>query len=121
MKTIVLVDDSPTILMSLSAVLGKAGYTPLTFSNGPSALAHLRGSKVDLVITDLNMPEMDGITLVGEIRKLGTCRFLPILLLTTESQQEKRAQARAAGATGWLVKPVGAEALLDVLKKVLPA
>ena len=121
MKSILLVDDSPTILMSMESVLTKAGYQISKAGDGDVALAQLQvAGKTDLMITDLNMPNMDGITLIRETRKLAARRFMPILMLTTESQAEKRADAKAAGATGWLVKPVGASDLLGVLKQVLP-
>ena len=121
MKSILLVDDSPTILMSMESVLTKAGYQISKAGDGDVVLAQLQvAGKTDLMITDLNMPNMDGITLIRETRKLAARRFMPILMLTTESQAEKRADAKAAGATGWLVKPVGASDLLGVLKQVLP-
>jgi two-component system chemotaxis response regulator CheY len=119
-KTILLVDDSPTMLLSMSAVLTRGGYSALQAPSGDAALARLRTHQVDAVITDLNMPGMDGIALVRELRRLPAYRTVPLLLLTTESSPERRTAARAAGATGWLVKPVGGEELLLVLKKVLP-
>lgn len=121
MKTILLVDDSPTILLSMESVLTRAGYSVSKAGDGCQALTHLQsGSAADLMITDLNMPNMDGITLIRETRKVSGRRFMPILMLTTESQQAKRDEAKAAGASGWLVKPVGAADLLAVLKQVLP-
>lgn len=120
MKTVLLVDDSPTILLSLSALLTQAGYAAVQAPSAAAALAKLRVTQPSLVITDLNMPGMDGIDLIRNIRKLPGCRFFPILMLTTESQAEKRAEARAAGATGWLVKPVLGDDLLKVLEKVVP-
>lgn len=121
MKMMLLVDDSSTLLMSVSGILAKAGYGVETAKSGPEALAKIKkGVKPDLVITDLNMPEMDGIALIKELRKTAATRFTPILMLTTESQQAKRADAKAAGATGWLVKPVTAPDLLGVVKQVVP-
>jgi len=120
MKTVLLVDDSPTILLGLSTLLSQAGYASVQASGGAEALAKLSSSRPDLVITDLNMPGMDGIELIRAIRKLPAFRFLPVLMLTTESQAEKRAEARAAGATGWLVKPVQGAELVKVLEKVVP-
>ena len=120
MKTVLLVDDSPTILLSMSSVLTQAGYASVQAPNAAAALAKLKFTKPDLVITDLNMPGMDGIELIRNIRKLPGLRFVPILMLTTESQPEKRAEARAAGATGWLVKPVLGDDLVKVLEKVVP-
>jgi len=120
MKTILLVDDSATLLMSMQAILKKAGYAVETATGGDAALRKLQTLKPNLMITDLNMPGMDGITLIREVKKQPAFRFMPVLMMTTESQQEKRTEARTAGATGWLVKPVQPEQLLEVLKKLLP-
>ncbi len=120
MKRIFLVDDSATILMSLEGILKKAGFEVDKAGNGQQALDSLRQGKPDLMITDLNMPGMDGISLIREVRKLPGMRFMPILMLTTESQQSKRQEAKAAGATGWLVKPVQPDDLLRVIRQVLP-
>ncbi|CDH46873.1 response regulator [Candidatus Contendibacter odensensis] len=121
MKTIFLVDDSATMLMSLSEILQKAGFTVQTAADGADALSQFKaGAKPDLVITDQNMPGLTGIELIRETRKLPTFRFTPILMLTTESQQAKRQEGKAAGATGWLVKPVAGKDLLGVIKQVLP-
>jgi two-component system, chemotaxis family, chemotaxis protein CheY len=120
MKTILLVDDSATILISISNILSKAGYGVEKAANGQEALVKFQGgAKIDLMITDLNMPGMNGIDLIKEVRKLPACRFMPILFLTTESQQSKRAEAKAAGATGWLVKPATADELLNTVKLVV--
>lgn len=121
MKTIFLVDDSTTMLMSLSEILQKAGFNVETAADGWSALNRLKdGLKPDLMITDQNMPGLTGIELIRETRKLPAFRFTPILMLTTESQQAKRQEGKAAGATGWLVKPVAGKDLLGVIKQVLP-
>ncbi|CAK0776154.1 Chemotaxis protein CheY [Azospirillaceae bacterium] len=121
MKTIFLVDDSPTLLMSMESVLTKAGFQIKKANSGEAAVEQLRGGlKPDLVITDLYMGAMNGIELIKAIRKMSPFRFTPILMLTTESQQDKRADAKAAGATGWLVKPVQPNDLLKVIKQVVP-
>jgi len=120
MKKVLLVDDSRTLLMSMEGVFRKAGWEVRTAGGGEEALAALATYRPDLVITDLNMPGMDGITLIKRIRQLPGCRFLPILMLTTESLQAKRQEAKAAGATGWLVKPVQATALMEVVRRVVP-
>jgi two-component system chemotaxis response regulator CheY len=120
MKTILLVDDSTTLLMSMKAILEIGGYTVETATGGDAALKKLVTLKPAILITDLNMPGMDGITLIKEVKKNPAFRFMPVLMMTTESQQEKRTEARTAGATGWLVKPVKPEELLAVLKKLLP-
>ncbi len=120
MKTILLVDDSSTLLISMKAIIEKAGFTVETALSGSLALIKLQTLKPNLMITDLNMPVMDGITLIKEVKKLPACRFMPVLVMTTESQQTKRNDARAAGALGWLVKPVKPEELLAVIKKIIP-
>ena len=120
MTTVMLVDDSPTMLMSIQSVLAKAGMKVETAKDGQEALDRLKaGLKPNLIISDVNMPRLDGISFVREARKAGL-RFVPILMLTTESEQKKRDEAKQAGATGWLVKPVQPEALLGVVRQVLP-
>lgn len=119
-KTIFLVDDSATILLSISNILQKAGYSIEKASNGEEALKKFNsGAKIDLLMTDLNMPGMNGIELIKEVRKLPNYKFMPILFLTTESQQSKKAEAKAAGASGWIVKPATADELLNTIKLVL--
>jgi len=120
MTTVMVVDDSEVILMSVSGILTKNKMTAVTAKNGQDALGKLGAGKPNLIITDLNMPQMDGITFIQKAKALPGMRFVPILMLTTESDTAKRAQAKAAGATGWLVKPVGAEQLIGVIKQVLP-
>jgi two-component system chemotaxis response regulator CheY len=121
MKTIMLVDDSATMLMSMESLLKKAQFGTQTAPNGEHALELLkRGAKPNLIITDLNMGAMNGIELIREARKIAALRFVPMLMLTTESQTAKRTEAKAAGASGWLVKPVDGAALLSVLGQLLP-
>ena len=120
-KRIMLVDDSVTMLMSVRTNLEMSGFTVETAEDGVKALAKLKsGYKPDLIITDINMPNMGGIELIQQVRGLPGFRFIPILALTTESQQGKRDEAKRLGATGWLVKPVGGADLLQVIKQVLP-
>ena len=120
MKTIFLVDDSATILLSISNILAKAGYATEKAANAEEALRKLQtGIKIDLMITDLNMPGMNGIDLIKEVRKLPTYKFVPILFLTTESQQSRKLEAKAAGASGWIVKPATADELLNTIKLVI--
>lgn len=122
MKPVMLVDDSPTMLASLGFVLSQAGVPVEKAASAEEALVRLRtGLALRALITDFHMPGMNGAALVRETRKLTAYRFLPILVLTTESEQSRRDEARAAGATGWLVKPVPPEKLLDVLRQVAPA
>ncbi|MBL8445155.1 MAG: response regulator [Zoogloeaceae bacterium] len=120
MKTIFLVDDSATILLSISNILSKAGYGVEKAANAAEGLKKFQaGVKVDLLITDLNMPGMNGIEFIKEVRKLPNYRFMPILFLTTESQQSKKVEAKAAGASGWIVKPASADDLLNTIKLVM--
>ncbi|MCX7177804.1 MAG: response regulator [Proteobacteria bacterium] len=120
MKTILLVDDSATILLSISNILSKAGYAVEKANCAAEGLKKFAaGLKIDLLITDLNMPGMNGIEFIKEVRKLPNYKFMPILFLTTESQQAKRLEAKAAGASGWLVKPATADELLDTIKLVV--
>jgi len=114
-----IVDDSATVLMSLSAVLTKNGFTVATATDGQDALAKLGTVMPDLIICDIKMPRMDGIVFVQEVRKRAGLRFTPILMLTTVTDPAKRQAAKAAGATGWLVKPVTPDALLTVIRQVV--
>lgn len=119
-KTALIVDDSVSMLQLLGFTLKQAGFQVLEGRHGQDALTHLQGTaRVDVVITDLNMPVMDGLTLIRAVRQLPQHRFTPVLMLTTESQDEKKQQAKAAGATGWLVKPFNPEQLLKVVAKVV--
>ena len=119
-NTIMLVDDSATILLSISSILSKAGYAVEKASNAEAALQKFKaGVKINLLITDLNMPGMNGIELIKEVRKLPAYKFVPILFLTTESQQSKKLEAKASGASGWIVKPATADELLNTIKLVI--
>jgi two-component system chemotaxis response regulator CheY len=120
-KTIMIVDDSSTMLMSLRNSLEIAGFNVLEANDGSVALKTLQGgAKPDLIITDINMPNMGGIEFIGKARALPGLRFIPILALTTESQQDKRDEAKKLGATGWLLKPVSGTDLNKIIKHVLP-
>lgn len=119
-KSILAVDDSKTMRDMVSFTLRGAGYTVLEAENGNAALKVLQGQRVDAVITDINMPEMDGITLVRRLRAQPAFAGTPILILTTESDQAKKDEGRAAGATGWIVKPFSPDKLLQVIAKVCP-
>lgn len=112
------VDDSRTMREMVAFTLGKAGFEVLEAEDGQAALAVLRTSPVDVVITDLNMPKMDGVTLIRTLRADPKWRALPILMLTTESDASKKAEGKSAGATGWLVKPFDPAKLIDVVKRV---
>ncbi len=118
-KTILIVDDSATMIMSVKNTLEMNGYKVETAEDGVKALAKITaGLKPDLIITDINMPNMGGIELIKKARAI--LRFTPILTLTTENQTGMREQGKAAGATGWLVKPVGGADLIKIIKQVLP-
>ena len=119
MATILTVDDTASMRQMISFTLHSVGHEVIQASDGQEALKVIEGKKVDLVIADLNMPNMDGITLLKSLRALADYKFTPILMLTTESQEAKRQQGKIAGATGWIVKPFNPEQLLTVVKKVL--
>lgn len=119
MTRILAVDDSTSLRQMLCFTLKQAGYEVIEADNGQAALEKARVDSADLVISDVNMPLMDGISLVRELRKLDSYRFTPILLLTTESSTEKKMEGKAAGATGWIVKPFNPEQLLATVKRVL--
>ncbi len=119
MKTIMTADDSASIRMMVVFTLKNLGYEILEAVNGKDALTKMSSKKVDMLITDLNMPEMDGISLIKKVRQDPTYRFLPIVILTTESQEAKKQEGRSAGATGWIVKPFKPEQLISAVKKVL--
>lgn len=121
-KHVFIVDDSATMVMSVRNNLEIAGFTVESARDGEEALEKLKSParKPDLIITDINMPKMDGIELIGRVRQLPGFRFTPILTLTTESQAERRAEGKRAGATGWLVKPVGGADLVKIIKQVVP-
>lgn len=116
--TILTVDDSTSIRQMVGFTLRNGGYEVIEAVDGKDALARLRGP-VHMVLTDLNMPNMDGIQLIQAIRALPEYRGIPIVMLTTESQESKKLAGKAAGATGWIVKPFRPEQLLGVVKKVL--
>jgi len=117
--TILAVDDSASMRQMVSFTLKHAGYTVVQATDGVEALEYARANLVSLVLTDVNMPRMDGITLVRELRQLDTYKFVPMLVLTTEAGQDKKMAGKQAGATGWLVKPFNPEKLLATIAKVL--
>jgi two-component system chemotaxis response regulator CheY len=118
-RTIMTVDDSTSMRQMVKATLQSAGYGVVEAADGQEALDYARENSVDLVISDVNMPRMDGITLVHELRSLPTYRLTPLLLLTTESSQDKKLEGKRAGATGWIVKPFNPAQLLATLQKLL--
>ena len=119
MPSILAVDDSASMRQMVAFALKGAGFDVVEASDGAEALGVAKGRKVDLVVTDVNMPNMDGITLIKELRSLPSYRFTPMLMLTTESNPAKKQEGKAAGATGWIVKPFDPEQLIATVKKVL--
>ncbi len=117
-KKVLTVDDSRTMRDMVSFTLRGAGYDVVEAPDGQAAMTAIAAAKVDLVITDLNMPVMDGLTLIRKLRAIPTHRSLPILMLTTEADEKKKAEGRAAGATGWIVKPFNPDKLISVVQKV---
>jgi two-component system chemotaxis response regulator CheY len=115
------VDDSATVRQALQMVLSDAGYDVLEAVDGQDALDKLSSESVDMLVTDLNMPKVDGIGLIQEIRQRPGNRFMPIIMLTTESQPEKKSAGKIAGASGWITKPFRPEQLLAVVRMVCPA
>lgn len=118
-KKIMSVDDSASVRQMVAFTLESAGFQVATAVDGKDALDKLRSAPADMVIADLNMPNMNGIELTRALRALPQYRGIPIILLTTESQAEKKQEGKAAGATGWIVKPFQQDQLLAVVKKVL--
>lgn len=119
-KRILTVDDSKTMRDMVSFTLKGAGFDVVEAEDGVQALSVLSRTSVDLIITDINMPNMDGVTLVKQVRGGASHRGVPILILTTEGGDDKKAAGRAAGATGWIVKPFAPDKLLQVVNKVCP-
>jgi two-component system chemotaxis response regulator CheY len=120
-KTIMVVDDSISIRQVVGIALTEAGYEVIEACDGNDALvrlAALSGQKINLIISDVNMPNMDGITFVRELKTRPAYKFTPVLMLTTESQEEKKEQGKAAGARAWMVKPFKPEALLAAVQKL---
>jgi two-component system, chemotaxis family, chemotaxis protein CheY len=118
-KTIMTVDDSTSIRQMVGFTLKEAGYDVIEAKDGLEALDKLQARTIDLMLVDLNMPNMDGISLIKEVRADAVNKFIPIVMLTTESQDVKKNEGRAAGATGWIVKPFKQDQLIAVVKKVL--
>ena len=116
---ILTVDDSASIRLTTRVTLSNAGYAVTEAVDGLDGLNKLKGGEYDLVVTDLNMPNMDGLTMIRELRTLPAHTGVPVIFLTTESDGEIKAQAKAAGATGWLTKPFDPESLVKIAKKVL--
>lgn len=120
MKTILIADDSASLRELVRMTLEANGYHVLVGTDGEDACTYLDGRDINLVITDLNMPRLDGIGVVAAVRAHAAYKTVPVLLLTTESQADKKNEAKAAGATGWIVKPFVPEKLVETVKRMLP-
>ncbi len=118
-KTILTVDDSASMRQMVKMTLAGAGYAVVEANDGADGLSKARATPVDMVVTDLNMPVMNGLALIRELRKLPNYKGIPIIFLTTESDAAMKQEARAAGATGWITKPFQREQLVSIAKKVL--
>lgn len=118
-KVILTADDSSSVRQMVSFTLKQAGYDIVEACDGKDALTKAKANKVNMVITDLNMPNMNGIELIKSLRAEAAYRFIPIIMLTTESQASKKQEGKSAGATGWIIKPFKPDQLLGVVKKVL--
>jgi two-component system chemotaxis response regulator CheY len=117
--SILTVDDSVSIRQAIRIALTQAGYTVSEAGNGAEGLAKAEAGAFDLIITDLNMPVMDGLTMIRELRRRGKAVGVPIVFLSTESDDGAKQQAKAAGATGWMTKPFEPDQLVRIAKKVL--
>lgn len=118
-KQILIADDSESIREILAFSLGNAGYQVLVANDGLDALRYFDGRTIDLLLTDYHMPNLGGLELIAKVRQLENYKYMPILVLTTESQSDLIREAREAGATGWLMKPFNTEKLLLTLRKVI--
>ena len=118
-KTILVIDDSASLRQAVSIALKSAGYEVTEAVDGKDALSKLDGSKIHLVICDVNMPVMDGITFVKEIKKLPRYRFVPVVMLTTESRESRKEEGQLAGAKAWMVKPFRPEQILHAVSKLI--
>lgn len=116
-KKVLIVDDSTSMRQLVSFALTDAGYEVVAAVNGKDALDKINTAKVDIVVTDLNMPEMDGIEFIKQFRAKAGYRFTPVVMLTTESQESKKQEGKQAGASGWIVKPFTPEQLTDTVKR----
>ena len=118
-RKILAVDDSVSIRKSISFILGQEDFEVVEAENGADGLAKATADKFGLIITDINMPIMDGIQFIKELRNTTEHKFTPIIVLTTENQESKMQEGKAAGATGWIVKPFSSEKLIAVVKKII--
>ncbi|WP_428240286.1 response regulator [Gynuella sp.] len=118
-KTIMIVDDSASLRQVVSIALKGSGYDVIEACDGKDALSKLTGGRVHLIISDVNMPNMDGITFLKEVKKMPRYKFTPVIMLTTESQAAKKAEGQAAGAKAWVVKPFQPQTMLAAVAKLV--
>ncbi len=118
-KVIMIVEDSATMRQMVGFTLKRNGYEVIEAEDGSDAMGKINGSPINMIITDLNMPNMDGLEFIRNVRQNPSCKYTPIIMLTTESQETKKSEGRAAGATGWIVKPFSPEQLMAVVEKVI--
>ncbi len=118
-KCIMTVDDSASVRQMVTFTLKGAGYDVVEAVDGKDALSKLNSKPINMIVTDLNMPNLDGLGLIRGVRSSPTHKFIPIIMLTTESQEARKLEGKSAGATGWIVKPFKPEQLISVVKKVL--
>jgi len=117
-KTVLIVDDSASLRQVVKMALSGAGYNVLEAGDGKAALALLDGRQVNMTVCDVNMPNMNGIEFVKAVKQLAAYKFMPVLMLTTESQEEKKEQGKAAGAKAWMVKPFSPTQLVNAVNKL---
>lgn len=118
-KTVLIVDDSASLRQVVGITLKGAGYDVIEASDGKDALSKLGGQKIHLIISDVNMPNMDGISFVKQVKQLPAYRFTPVIMLTTESQESKKEEGKAAGAKAWMVKPFQPAQMLNAVSKLV--
>lgn len=119
MATILVVDDSASLRQVVAISLQSKGYDVIQADNGKSALAKLDGTKINLVVSDVNMPIMDGLTFVGEMKKLPRYKFTPVIMLTTEAGDDMKTKGRSVGVKAWVVKPFKPESMLSAVAKLI--
>ena len=117
-KTVMIVDDSGSFRTVVKLALQKAGYTTVEAVDGKDAVAKLNGQKLNMIVCDVNMPNMDGLSFLRHLKGTGSYRFTPVIMLTTESQESKKAEGRAAGARAWITKPFQPSTLVDAVNKL---
>ena len=117
-KTVMIVDDSGSFRTVVKLALQKAGYDTVEASDGKDAVAKLDGRKLNLIVCDVNMPNMDGLSFLRHLKTTGSYKFTPVIMLTTESQESKKAEGRAAGARAWITKPFQPSQLVEAVNKL---